>query len=212
MAARRAARDEAKPASPPRPSKPRCGWCLSDPDYIRYHDEEWGRPVHEDRVLFEFLILEGAQAGLSWLTILRRRAGYQRAFHAFDPRKVAKMTEADVHRLMKDEGIIRHEGKIRATIANARAFLEVQKEFGSFDAYCWKFVGGKTIRRPRKFLKDIPAATPEAEAFSRDLRRRGFKFVGPTILYAYMQAVGLVDDHVSSCFRARRTGSSRKSR
>jgi len=154
--------------------------------------------------LFEFLILEGAQAGLSWLTILKRRAGYQRAFHRFDPRKVAKMTEADVRRLMKDEGIIRHEGKIRATIGNAQAFLAVQKEFGSFDAYCWRFVGGAPLKNRRKDNDALPASTPESDAFSKDLKKRGFKFVGSTIMYAYMQAMGMVDDHFESCFRARR--------
>lgn len=183
-------------------SKTRCSWCLSDPEYIRYHDEEWGRPVHDDRILFEFLILEGAQAGLSWLTILKRRAGYQRAFHRFDPRKVAKMTDADVRRLMKDEGIIRHEGKIRATIGNAQAFLAIQKEFGSFDAYCWTFVGGAPLENHRKDLEHLPASTPASDAFSKDLKKRGFKFVGSTIMYAFMQAMGMVDDHFESCFRA----------
>jgi DNA-3-methyladenine glycosylase I len=189
-----------------RPEKARCDWCLSDPEYIRYHDQEWGRPVHDDRVLFEFLILEGAQAGLSWLTILKRRAGYQRAFHRFDPKKVARMTDADVRRLMQDEGIIRHAGKIRATIGNAKAFLEIQREFGSFDAYCWGFVGGTPMRQHRKNGSRLPATTPESDAFSKDLKRRGFKFVGSTIMYAFMQAMGMVDDHVEPCFRARRPG------
>lgn len=207
-------RSKAAPATqrtPARSIKSRCSWCLSDPEYIRYHDEEWGQPVHDDRVLFEFVILEGAQAGLSWLTILKRRAGYQRAFYRFDPRKVAKMTEADVQRLMKDEGIIRHEGKIQATIGNAQAFLAVQKEFGSFDAYCWRFVGGAPVKNDRKDLERLPASTPESDAFSKDLKKRGFKFVGSTIMYAFMQAMGMVDDHFESCFRARRAGKASRS-
>jgi DNA-3-methyladenine glycosylase I len=198
-------------SSAARPQKIRCSWCLSDPEYIRYHDEEWGRPVHDDRILFEFLILEGAQAGLSWLTILKRRAGYRRAFQGFDPKKVARMTEADVQRLLQDEGIIRHGGKIRATIGNAKAFLEIQREFGSFDAYCWGFVGGSRLNQRRKSQSQLPATTPESDTFSKDLKRRGFKFVGSTIMYAFMQAVGMVDDHVDPCFRAqRRKPASRK--
>jgi len=183
----------------------RCTWCLSDPIYIAYHDQEWGRPVHDDRVLFEYLILEGAQAGLSWLTILKRRDGYRKAFHHFDAKKVAQLQASDVRRLMKDENIIRHEGKIRATIGNAKAFLQIQAEFGSFDAYCWKFVGGSPLRKRHKRGARLPATTPESDAFSKDLKRRGFKFVGSTIIYAFMQAVGMVDDHVAPCFRVKRT-------
>jgi DNA-3-methyladenine glycosylase I len=184
--------------------KQRCGWALSDPIYIDYHDKEWGVPIHDDRKLFEFLILEGAQAGLSWLTILRRRDGYRKAFCNFDPKKVAKLGEKDVKRLMKDSAIIRHEGKIRAAIENAKAFLEIQKEFKSFDAYSWRFVNGKTILGQRRELKEIPAVTPESKAFSKDLKKRGFKFVGPIIMYAHMQAVGMVNDHVVTCFKHKR--------
>jgi DNA-3-methyladenine glycosylase I len=168
---------------------------------IRYHDEEWGRPVHDDRVLFEFLVLEGAQAGLSWSTILRKRDGYRRAFARFDARKVAKLGPRDVARLMLDEGIVRNRMKIEAAIVNARRVLEVARERGSFDRYVWSFVGGEPVRRRRRTSKDIPATTPESDALSKDLKRRGFKFVGSTIVYAFMQAVGLVDDHVDGCAR-----------
>ena len=179
----------------------RCDWLTTDPEYIKYHDEEWGVPIHNDRKHFEFLILEGAQAGLSWLTILKRRKGYRKAFHNFDPKKVAKMTSKDITRLLKDIGIIRNRLKIKSAIRNARAFLAIQKEFGSFDKYIWEFVGGKPIQNKFKSLKDIPAKTPLAEALSRDLKERGFNFVGPTIIYAHMQATGLVNDHVVQCFR-----------
>ncbi len=179
----------------------RCDWCLADPAYIEYHDVEWGIPVHDDKVLFEFLILEGAQAGLSWLTVLKRREGYRKAFCGFDPLKVAVMTEQDVCSLVKDAGIIRHRGKIESAITNAKAFLKVQEEFGSFAAYAWGFVENKPVINKPKSLKEVPATTLQAEAFSKDLKRRGFKFVGPTIVYAYMQAIGMVNDHLTTCFR-----------
>jgi DNA-3-methyladenine glycosylase I len=169
-----------------------------------YHDEEWGVPAHDDRVLFEFLTLEGAQAGLSWSTILRKREAYRKAFAGFDPRKVARFDAARVDRLMQDAGIVRNRLKIESTVANARAALGVQKEFGSLDAYLWGFVGGRPLRKPRRTLRDIPPTTPESDAMSRDLKKRGFRFVGSTICYALMQACGLADDHVRGCFRASR--------
>jgi DNA-3-methyladenine glycosylase I len=181
----------------------RCPWCLGSPEYIDYHDREWGRPVHDDRVLFEFLILEGAQAGLSWSTILRKRTAYRKAFADFDPAKVARFTPARVEKLMGDAGIVRNRLKIEGTVKNARAFLAVQKEFGSFDAYVWRFVGGKPIRNTRRSMKDVPATTPESDALSKDLKKRGFTFVGSTIMYAFMQACGLVDDHIAGCPRSR---------
>jgi DNA-3-methyladenine glycosylase I len=185
--------------------KTRCAWCPADnPLYIQYHDDEWGVPVHDDRLLFEMLILEGAQAGLSWLTILRRRHGYREAFANFDAKKVARFDAKKQATLMQDEGIIRNRLKISATVDSAKAFLEVQKEFGSFDKYIWSFVGGKTKVNRRKNGERLPAQTPEAEAMSKDLKKRGFRFVGPTICYAFMQAVGLVDDHSAECFRAKR--------
>jgi DNA-3-methyladenine glycosylase I len=177
----------------------RCPWCLASPEYVAYHDREWGRPVHDDRVLFEFLVLEGAQAGLSWSTILAKRANYRRAFADFDPAKVARFTPARVEKLLLDPGIVRNRLKVDATVRNAKAFLAVQCEFGSFDAYAWRFVGGSPIvNRPRS-MKDVPAATPESDAFSKDLKKRGFTFVGSTIVYAFMQAVGMVDDHLVGC-------------
>ncbi len=179
----------------------RCAWAGSDPLYIRYHDEEWGVPVHDDRHLFEMLILEGAQAGLSWITILRKRETYRKAFRGFDPAKVARFTAKDAARLLADEGIVRNRAKIAAAIGNAKAFLAVQREHGSFDAYLWAFVDGKRVKGSPRSLKDVPAKTPLAEAISKDLLRRGFKFVGPTIVYAYLQAVGVVDDHTRDCFR-----------
>ena len=166
-----------------------------------YHDKEWGVPVHDDRKHFEFLILEGAQAGLSWDTILKRREGYRKAFAGFDPKKVAKFGEKDVERLLADPGIIRNRLKVASTIANAKAFLEVQKEFGSFDKYVWQFVGGKPKQNKWKTMRDLPAKTKESEALSKDLIKRGFRFVGPTIVYAHMQACGMVNDHMVSCFR-----------
>jgi DNA-3-methyladenine glycosylase I len=177
----------------------RCPWAGDDPLMIRYHDEEWGRPVHDDRVLFEFLVLEGAQAGLSWSTILRKREGYRRAFARFDPRKVARFGARDVRRLLGDDGIVRNRLKIEAAIENARRVLEVAREVGSFDRYLWTFVGGRPLRRRPKTMRDVPATTPESDALSKDLKRRGFKFVGSTIVYAFMQAVGMVDDHVAGC-------------
>ena len=179
----------------------RCGWCLAFPAYVRYHDEEWGVPQHDDRRLFEFLILEGAQAGLSWSTILNKRAGYHRAFAAFDARKVARFGPPDVERLMQDAGIVRNRLKIGSAISNARAFLAVQKEFGSFAAYHWQFTSGKPIINRWKSLKDVPASTAESDAMSRDLKKRGFRFVGSTICYAHMQATGMVNDHLENCFR-----------
>jgi DNA-3-methyladenine glycosylase I len=181
----------------------RCAWAGTDPLMIAYHDTEWGRPVHDDRALFEFLILEGAQAGLSWSTILRKREGYRRAFAGFDAKKVAKLGARDVTRLMGDAGIVRNRMKIEAAIENAKRVLEVTRELGSFDHYVWSFVGGSVGGKPsgkrRRSMKDVPATTPASDALSKDLRRRGFKFVGSTIVYAFMQAVGMVDDHVAGC-------------
>jgi DNA-3-methyladenine glycosylase I len=180
----------------------RCEWANSDPLYIRYHDEEWGVPIRgDDRKLFEFLTLEGFQAGLSWLTILRKRKNFRKAFDDFDPQKVARFEDKDFARLMADAGIIRNRAKINAAIGNAQAFLRVQEEFGSFDAYVWQFVGGKLVQNSWRELKEIPAKTQDAEAMSKDLVKRGFKFVGPTICYAHMQATGMVNDHTVRCFR-----------
>ena len=182
----------------------RCTWAAT-PLGIEYHDTEWGVPVHDDRVLFEFLVLEGAQAGLSWETILRKRENYRRALGRFDPRRIARFDARKKAELMQDAGIVRNRLKIESAVTNARAFLAVQKEFGSFDAYLWRFVGGKPlVNRPRSG-RQIPVRSAESDALSRDLQRRGFKFVGSTICYAYMQAVGMVDDHVVGCFR-KRTG------
>ena len=178
----------------------RCAWAKSDL-HQAYHDEEWGVPRHDDRTLLEFLILEGAQAGLSWETILRKRAGYRRAFANFDPKTVAAFGTADERRLMADEGIVRNRLKVSAAISNARAFLDVRREFGSFDEYVWGFVGGKPIRNAFRSAKDVPARTAESDAMSKDLKRRGFRFVGSTICYALMQAVGMVNDHEVGCFR-----------
>jgi DNA-3-methyladenine glycosylase I len=181
--------------------KRRCPWCLGSERYLRYHDEEWGVPVHDDRRLFEFLILEGAQAGLSWSTILNKRDTYRGAFAGFAPARVARFGARDVKRLMANAGIVRNRLKIESAIGNARAFLEVQREFGSFDAYLWGFVGGRPLQSARRSLKQIPARTPLSDALSMDLRRRGFRFVGSTILYAFMQAVGMANDHLTGCFR-----------
>ena len=169
--------------------------------YVRYHDEEWGVPVHDDRRLFEFLLLEGAQAGLSWSTILNKRAGYQESFANFDAAKVARFDARKVAQLLLFPGIVRNRLKIESAIQNARCFLEVQEEFGSFASYSWRFVGGKPLVSRRREIREIPAATPESDAFSRDLKQRGFKFVGTTIMYAHMQATGMVNDHLVSCFR-----------
>jgi DNA-3-methyladenine glycosylase I len=179
----------------------RCAWCGDHPEYVAYHDTEWGVPVRDDRLLFEFLILEGAQAGLSWLTILRRREGYRRAYADFDPQVVARYGDDDRARLLADAGIIRNRAKVDASIGNARAFLEVQDAFGSFSSYIWAFVDGKPIQNAWRSMADLPASTPLSETISRDLKSRGFKFVGPTIVYAHMQATGMVNDHVVSCFR-----------
>ena len=179
----------------------RCSWPRSELD-IAYHDREWGVPVHDDRVLFEFLILEGAQAGLSWSTILNKRENYRRAFARFDPKKVARFTAQQRKKLMQDEGIVRNRLKIDSTVSNARAFLAVQKEFGSFDRYIWQFVGGQPIQNARKG-KDVPARTAQSDAMSKDLQKRGFRFVGSTICYAFMQAVGMVNDHLTTCYRFR---------
>jgi DNA-3-methyladenine glycosylase I len=183
--------------------KRRCAWARGELD-VRYHDEEWGVPVHADRRLFEMLILEGAQAGLSWSTILGKRAGYRRAFDGFDPIKVASYRANKLRRLLADDGIVRNRAKIAASVVNAKAFLAVQREHGSFDAYVWRFVGGRPMRNVRRSLRDVPAETEESQALSRDLRRRGFRFVGPTICYAFMQAIGMVNDHTVDCFRRRR--------
>lgn len=179
----------------------RCSWAGTDPDYVRYHDDEWGVPVHDDVRLFEMLILEGAQAGLSWSTILRKREGYRRAFRGFDPKKVARMTEADQARLLLDEGIVRNRAKISSTVDNAKAFLAIQKEQGSFDAWLWGFVDGRPVQGRPASMKDVPASTELAVRISKDLKKKGFRFVGPTIVYAYLQAVGVVNDHVAGCYR-----------
>lgn len=178
----------------------RCPWAGEKPHMIRYHDKEWGKPVHSDRRLFEMLILEGAQAGLTWETILRKRAGYRKAFAEFDPIKVARFTIMQKKRLLKDPGIIRNRLKVDAAVTNAQAFLAVQKEFGSFNRYVWQFVGGKPKLNRRRTMADVPATSPESDALSKDLKKRGFRFVGSTIIYAFMQAVGMVDDHLDGCF------------
>ncbi len=182
-------------------AKRRCPWCLGSEQYLRYHDEEWGVPVHDDSRLFEFLILEGAQAGLSWSTILNKRDNYRKAFARFDPAKVTHFGARDVKRLMADPGIVRNRLKIESAIGNARAFLEVRREFGSFDAYLWGFVDGRPQQNFRRGMKQVPARTPLSDAISKDLKLRGFRFVGSTIVYAYMQAVGIVNDHLTACFR-----------
>ena len=180
----------------------RCAWAEGTFEaYVKYHDEEWGVPVHDDRTHFEFLILEGAQAGLSWATILKRRKGYRQAFADFDPEIVATYDEKKILELLQFEGIIRNKLKVRGAVNNAQKFLEVQKEFGSFDAYIWEFVGGKSIQNSWKRMDEIPASSPESDALSKDLKKRGFKFVGSTIIYAHLQACGLVNDHVVDCFR-----------
>jgi DNA-3-methyladenine glycosylase I len=181
--------------------KVRCGWCLKFEEYVQYHDEEWGVPVHDDKTHFEFLILEGAQAGLSWSMILKKREGYRKNFADFDPEKVARFTERRIEKILEDPGIVRNRLKVNAAVNNAKRFLEVQKEFGSFDKYIWGFVNHKPIINKRKSLKDIPATTKESDALSKDLIARGFKFVGSTVIYAHMQACGLVNDHIVSCWR-----------
>jgi DNA-3-methyladenine glycosylase I len=187
--------------------KTRCTWVKGGNTlYHRYHDEEWGVPVHDDRRHFEFLVLEGAQAGLSWSTVLNKREGYRKLFAGFDPQRVARFNGHDVRRLVKDASIVRNRQKIEGAIANAVAFLEVQKEFGSFDAYVWKFVGGQPLQNRRRSMREVPPTTPESDALSKDLRQRGFRFVGSTIIYAHMQAIGLVNDHSIDCFRHRACG------
>ena len=179
----------------------RCDWCGTDPLYVAYHDTEWGVPVRDDRVLFEFLLLEGAQAGLSWITVLRKRENYRRAFAGFDAQRVAAFGEADAARLLADAGIIRNRAKVAAAVTNAQCFLAVQAEYGSFADYLWGFVDGRPIQHTRRTVADIPATTPQSDALSKDLKRRGFKFVGSTIMYAHMQATGMVNDHITTCFR-----------
>jgi len=181
----------------------RCAWCGTDPLYVSYHDEEWGVSSHDDRHLFEMLCLEGAQAGLSWSTILRKRDNYRHAFDKFDAQKMARYTAAKKKSLMADAGIVRNRLKVEAFVVNARAYLATREEFGSFDKYLWQFAPGAAKRRRPKFLGDIPVSTPESDALSKDLKRRGFKFVGTTIIYAFMQAVGLVDDHQQRCWKSR---------
>jgi DNA-3-methyladenine glycosylase I len=179
----------------------RCPWCLKFDQYIEYHDQEWGKPVHDDRIHFEFLILEGAQAGLSWSTILKKREGYRKAFADFDPEKVARYTPAKIEKILTDPGIVRNKLKVNAAVNNAKRFLEIQKEFGTFDNYIWTFVKGKPIINKWKSLKEVPATTKESDALSSDLIKRGFKFVGSTVIYAHMQACGLVNDHLVDCWR-----------
>jgi DNA-3-methyladenine glycosylase I len=179
----------------------RCEWADGDPLMRQYHDEEWGVPLHDDRKLFEFLVLEGAQAGLSWRTILRKRENYRTAFHGFRPERIARYGERDIARLHADAGIVRNRLKIRGAVENARRFLDVRREFGTFDAYIWRFVGGKPVVHRFHALRELPSTSEAAEAMSADLRRRGFRFVGPTICYAFMQAVGMVNDHLVGCFR-----------
>jgi DNA-3-methyladenine glycosylase I len=201
---------------PPRPAaahpretagRKRCPWCLGSPEYVRYHDEEWGVPVHDDRVLFEFLILEGAQAGLAWSTILAKRENYHRAFDGFDAALVARYGARDVTRLMADAGIVRNRLKIRAAIENARAALAIAERHGSLDAYLWRFVDGAPLQHRRRSLRQVPARTSVSDALSKDLRGHGFRFVGSTICYAFMQAVGMVNDHLVTCFRHREVAS-----
>ncbi len=179
----------------------RCSWVGSDPEMVAYHDTVWGVPVHDDPTHFEFLVLEGAQAGLSWSTILKRRAGYRKAFAGFDVAKVARFTPARVEKLLSDPGIIRNRAKVESTVRNAGAFLAVQEEFGSFDDYVWGFVGGRPVVNRWRRVAEVPATSAESDALSKDLRRRGFNFVGPTIVYAHLQATGLINDHLVSCFR-----------
>ena len=179
----------------------RCPWPGNDPLMIEYHDMEWGVPLHDDRRIFEFIVLEGMQAGLSWSTVLRKRENFRKAYKGFDPHIVAKFTQRDLERLLNDPGIIRNRLKIKASIANAGAFLAVQQEFGSFDRYMWEFVGGKPIKHRLRTVSQMPTTSPESDRFSQDLKQRGFKFVGSTIIYAHMQATGMISDHLMSCFR-----------
>ncbi len=190
--------------------KERCPWCLKTESYIHYHDTEWGIPVHNDRVHFEFLILEGAQAGLSWLTILNKREGYRKNFADFDPAKVARFTSARIEKILLDPGIVRNRLKVQAAVSNARCFLAIQKEFGSFDSYIWKFVNNRPVVNAWKSPGEVPPISPESDALSKDLIRRGFKFVGSTVIYAHMQACGLINDHLTSCFRYKELIKSKK--
>jgi DNA-3-methyladenine glycosylase I len=184
-------------------TKERCGWApLNRPDYLEYHDNEWGVPVHDDRLLFEMLILEGAQAGLSWYTILQRRDGYRKAFKNFDVKKVSKMSDAELEDILQNGNVIRNRLKVFSTRKNALAFIDIQKEFGSFDKYIWAFVGGKPKVNKPKTMKEVPGKTEISDAISKDLKKRGMSFVGSTIIYAFMQAVGMVDDHIKDCFKA----------
>lgn len=185
----------------PAMTKNRCAWASNNPLMVEYHDKEWGMPAHDDRKLFEFLVLEGAQAGLTWETVLKKRENYRKVFHNFDPKIISQYTDKDINRLLADPGIIRNRLKIEAAIINARRFIEIQKEFGSFDKYIWQFVDSRPIKNNFRSLKDIPATTLESDAMSKDLKKRGFKFAGPTICYAFMQAVGMVNDHTVDCFR-----------
>jgi DNA-3-methyladenine glycosylase I len=182
-------------------TKTRCGWAGEDPDYVAYHDTEWGVPVYDDRLLFEFLVLEGAQAGLSWITILRKRQAYRKAFAGFDPERVARFNAKKIEQLMNDAGIVRNRLKIEAAVKNARAFLKLRDELGSFSDYQWQFVDGRPLQNRYRSMKQVPARTPISDAFSKDLKKRGFSFVGSTIIYAHMQAVGMVNDHIDACFR-----------
>lgn len=185
----------------PLDDSPRCSWAGDDPLYQAYHDEEWGVPVHDDRVLFEFLLLEGAQAGLSWITILRKRENYRRLFDGFDAERIAGYDEAKIAALLQDSGIVRNRLKVRSAVSNAQAFLAVREELGSFDAFIWDFVDGRPIKNHWASMAQVPASTPHSDRMSKELKRRGFRFVGSTICYAYMQAVGMVDDHITGCFR-----------
>lgn len=189
--------------------KKRCSWCLKDDLYMRYHDEEWGVPVHDDKTMFEFLVLETFQAGLSWYTVLAKRENFRNAFHQFDAKKVAAMTEKDVEKLMQNAGIIRNGSKIRAAISNAKLFLEIQQEMGSFSQYLWSFVDGKTIVNKPDNITAVVATSPESDAMSKALKKRGFKFVGSTVCYAHMQATGMVNDHLTDCFRFKELTSSK---
>lgn len=177
----------------------RCPWCGTDPLYVQYHDHEWGRPQHDDRKLFEAVVLDGFQAGLSWLTILRKRENFRKAFDGFDAEKIARYTPAKIEALLQDAGIIRNRMKVNASVTNAQAFLAVQEQFGTFDSYIWQFTDGDTIRNARQSMKDIPASSLESDAMSKDMKQRGFKFCGTTICYAFMQAVGMVNDHLVEC-------------
>jgi DNA-3-methyladenine glycosylase I len=189
---------------PPRDDKlTRCPWCGDDPLYVRYHDTEWGVPVRDDRLLFEMLILEGAQAGLSWITVLRKRENYRRALAGFDPEAVARFPKRKIDSLMRDPGLIRNRAKLESAVGNARVFLDVRESYGSFADYLWEFVDGEPVRHGFRSIDQVPSSTPLSDALSKDLKKRGFKFVGTTICYAYVQAVGLVNDHITRCFRYR---------